>query len=236
MKELTLDKISSDPGGTAANIAPPLTLDDETGDSYDNSPSFIAHAFRSRPRGHGWLSHYSNDLFAAGPVAPPIDQSFVTRSDASETKEKPVQRRKSSNSNSPMARYSSVPGVASRSLDEPLPPIIVEDPSDTVSLKQAQKAAAARKSQEQEGVRFEELEEKVEESLKAMLSKALEKADTAVRLDNAQDFQGAWSAYRETCDRLRQVVLRTKRSEDKKKLEAMVGLHQEIPSTSCTDH
>lgn len=60
-------------------------------------------------------------------------------------------------------------------------------------------------------------------SQKAMLSKALQKANTAVQLDNAQNFQGARSAYREACDLLHQVLLRTAGDEDKKKLEAIVS-------------
>lgn len=58
-------------------------------------------------------------------------------------------------------------------------------------------------------------------SQKAMLSKALQKANTAVQLDNAQNFQGARSSYREACDLLHQVLLRTAGDEDKKKLEAI---------------
>lgn len=228
LKGLTLNEMSSDPGGTTADISPSSPLGGKPGDSYDDSPNFDTNDFESGDR---WFPLFSNDF------QPPVDQPIVTKSDTSEIIGKPVQRRKSSNSNSSMGRYSSISGVASRSLDEPLPPIIVEDPNDAVSLKQArERVEAARKSQEQKAVEFEELEEKIEESWKAMLPKALEKAHTAVRLDNAEDFQGAWSAYRETCDWLRLIMLRTKTSEDKKKLEALVGLHQELPSTSCTDH
>lgn len=63
-------------------------------------------------------------------------------------------------------------------------------------------------------------------SQKAMLSKALQKANTAVQLDNAQNFQGARSSYREACDLLHQVLMRTAGDEDKKKLEAIVSSHQ----------
>ncbi|KUI58422.1 hypothetical protein VP1G_05735 [Cytospora mali] len=58
-------------------------------------------------------------------------------------------------------------------------------------------------------------------SQKAMLSKALQKANTAVQLDNAQNFEGARSAYQEACDLLHQVLLRTAGDEDKKKLDAI---------------
>lgn len=65
-----------------------------------------------------------------------------------------------------------------------------------------------------------------EKAHQAMLSKALKKADTAVELDNAQDFQGARSAYQEAWNMLQQVVIRMKGDEEKTRLEAMVSLHQ----------
>ncbi|KAJ6443557.1 Translation factor GUF1 [Purpureocillium lavendulum] len=58
-------------------------------------------------------------------------------------------------------------------------------------------------------------------SQKAMLSRALQKANTAVQLDNAQNFEGARLAYAEACDLLQQVLLRTSGDDDQKKLEAI---------------
>ena len=60
-------------------------------------------------------------------------------------------------------------------------------------------------------------------SQKAMLSKALQKANTAVLLDNAQNFDGAMQAYSEACALLQQVMLRSSGDEDKRKLEAIVS-------------
>ncbi|CAM1501142.1 Fc.00g103040.m01.CDS01 [Cosmosporella sp. VM-42] len=58
-------------------------------------------------------------------------------------------------------------------------------------------------------------------SQKAMLSRALQKANTAVQLDNAQNFEGARQAYAEACNLLQQVLQRTSGDEDKRKLEAI---------------
>ncbi|KAM3548385.1 hypothetical protein MY1884_009204 [Beauveria asiatica] len=58
-------------------------------------------------------------------------------------------------------------------------------------------------------------------SQKAMLSCALQKANTAVQLDNAQNLEGARIAYAEACDLLQQVLRRTSGDEDKRKLEAI---------------
>lgn len=60
-------------------------------------------------------------------------------------------------------------------------------------------------------------------SQKAMLSKALQKANTAVLLDNAQNFEGAMQAYSEACTLLQQVMLRSSGDEDRRKLEAIVS-------------
>lgn len=60
-------------------------------------------------------------------------------------------------------------------------------------------------------------------SQKTMLSKALQKANTAVLLDNAQNFEGAVEAYADACQLLQQVMLRSAGDDDKKKLEAIVS-------------
>jgi tetrahydromethanopterin S-methyltransferase subunit B len=44
---------------------------------------------------------------------------------------------------------------------KPLPPIIVEDPNDTVAMKRARNTLAARKSRQRKIQRFEELEDKI---------------------------------------------------------------------------
>ncbi|KAI1987382.1 hypothetical protein LOZ53_004132 [Ophidiomyces ophidiicola] len=64
-------------------------------------------------------------------------------------------------------------------------------------------------------------------SQKSMLSRALQKANTAVLLDNAANFEGAIDAYSDACDLLHQVMRRTNGAEEKQKLE-------EIRSTYTT--
>ncbi|KAK3316843.1 hypothetical protein B0H66DRAFT_479462 [Apodospora peruviana] len=62
-------------------------------------------------------------------------------------------------------------------------------------------------------------------SQRTMLSKALQKANTAVELDNAQNTEGARRAYSEACNLLQQVLERTSAEEDRKKLEAIYTLY-----------
>ncbi|KKY31031.1 putative bzip transcription factor [Diaporthe ampelina] len=131
----------------------------EFNDSCDVSPNFGSSDFDN---GDNWFSLFPDQTpVAAAPAAPAVDQSPATKSDDFETVEKPAPRRKSSNSNSPSGRHSSVSGVGSRRRDKPLPPIIVEDPNDTVAMKRARNTLAARKSRERKAVKFEELEEKI---------------------------------------------------------------------------
>lgn len=61
------------------------------------------------------------------------------------------------------------------------------------------------------------------QSQKAMLGFALEKAHTAVTLDNAGNLEGAMEAYRDACALLSQVMNRTGGDNDRSKLQAIVS-------------
>ena len=63
-----------------------------------------------------------------------------------------------------------------------------------------------------------------------MLAKALQKANTAVVLDNAQNFEGAIASYGDACKLLQSVMERSSGEEDRKKLEAIVSLHLALES------
>ncbi|MCJ1285661.1 hypothetical protein MMC26_005002 [Xylographa opegraphella] len=58
-------------------------------------------------------------------------------------------------------------------------------------------------------------------SQKTMLSKALQKANHAVLLDHAANFEGAVAAYDDACDLLQQVMIRSSGEDDRRKLEAI---------------
>jgi hypothetical protein len=62
-----------------------------------------------------------------------------------------------------------------------------------------------------------------EPSQKIMLSKALQKANHAVLLDSAQNVEGAVAAYKDACDLLQQVMIRSSTDDDRRKLEVIVG-------------
>ncbi|KAF2809496.1 kinase-like protein [Mytilinidion resinicola] len=56
---------------------------------------------------------------------------------------------------------------------------------------------------------------------KGQLSRALAKANTAVLLDNAQNFEGALEAYDEACGLLKQIMISSSVDENRRKLEAI---------------
>lgn len=61
------------------------------------------------------------------------------------------------------------------------------------------------------------------QSAKVMLSSALQKANTAVTLDNAENYEGAMEAYGDACVLLGQVMMRAGADDDRRKLQAIVS-------------
>lgn len=58
-------------------------------------------------------------------------------------------------------RQSAISGVVTRRRDKPLPPIIVDDPTDVVAMKRARNTLAARKSRQRKAERLDELESRI---------------------------------------------------------------------------
>ena len=65
-------------------------------------------------------------------------------------------------------------------------------------------------------------------SQKALLSKALAKANHAVVLDGKQNVEGAILAYGDACNLLRQVMVRSPGEDDRRKLEAVVSSNPSV--------
>ena len=68
--------------------------------------------------------------------------------------------------------------------------------------------------------------ERRERDKKVMLSRALQKANMAVKLDHVQNFEGAIEAYEDACRLLHQVLERSSGDEDKRKLASIVSEFQ----------
>lgn len=107
-------------------------------------------------------------------------------------------------------------------------PVAVKSQSRMMSSSNQERAqyasSASREEPEHRSRRdgdYRRTRERTEKDKKAMLSKALQKANTAVLLDNAQNYEGALEAYGDACDLLGQVMHRTSGDDDKRKLDAI---------------
>lgn len=135
----------------------------EFGDTYDVSPSFGSGDFDTGST-DAWFPLFPQANPRPAVVEKPVsvEHSPASKSDDLEEVASALgHRRKSSATSPPASRPSSIAGVGSRRRDKPLPPIIVEDPSDTVAMKRARNTLAARKSRERKAARLDELEEKI---------------------------------------------------------------------------
>jgi hypothetical protein len=65
------------------------------------------------------------------------------------------------NHSTPVETQPSVLSAASRKREKPLPPIIVEDPNDTIAMKRARNTLAARESRQRKMEQFEKLGEHI---------------------------------------------------------------------------
>jgi hypothetical protein len=163
---LVHDPFMSAPNSSAltALTSPSIYNESPDFDCYDVSPSFGSGDFDAGS-GDAWFPLFPqanprSDLLqkaaeAEGSPASKSDDLDVTEATSGH------QRRKSSANSPPSGRHSSVAGVNSRRRDKPLPPIVVEDPSDTIAMKRARNTLAARKSRERKAARLDELEEKI---------------------------------------------------------------------------
>jgi len=161
---LLQEPFMSAPNSTAlTTLTSPSVYNESPGyDSYDVSPNFGTSDFDPNA-GDVWFPLFPQDN-TAQQMAPPVagDQSPEEKSDDLEVVEPTSSRRKSGNSHSPpTGRHSSISGVNSRRRDKPLPPIVVDNPTDVVAMKRARNTLAARKSRERKAQRLEDLEEKI---------------------------------------------------------------------------
>ncbi|KAK8121094.1 putative cross-pathway control protein [Apiospora kogelbergensis] len=159
------DLLISAPNSTAfTNLTSPSFSNESPDyiDSFDVSPNFGSNDFDSGAS-DPWYPLFPQETTVADTFsAPALDESPIDKAEDLEVVEPaPQPRRKSGNSPPAHGRHSSVSGVNARRRDKPLPPIIIDDPSDTTALKRARNTLAARKSRERKAQRFDELEEKI---------------------------------------------------------------------------
>ncbi|RYO79096.1 hypothetical protein DL766_003270 [Monosporascus sp. MC13-8B] len=157
-QDLFRDFTSAPNSTTLTNLTSPSLYNESPAfDSLDVSPAFDVGDFGSNT--DPWFPLFPPDNTAVSIAA--ADQSPAQQTEELEVVEKPPRRKSSNSPTTSHGRHSSVSGVNSRRRDKPLPPIIVDDPSDTVAMKRARNTLAARKSRERKAQRLEDLEEKI---------------------------------------------------------------------------
>ncbi|KAF4122158.1 Basic region leucine zipper [Geosmithia morbida] len=164
---LVADSFISAPNSSALTaLTSPSINESPDFDSYDVSPNFGSADFEYPPTDNWYPLFPPTD--AGIPEQPKkVETSPTERSDdldAAELRSISSARRKSGTSPTTTTgapRHSSVSGVNARKRDKPLPPIIIDDPSDTTAMKRARNTLAARKSRERKAQRLDELEDKI---------------------------------------------------------------------------
>lgn len=98
------------------------------------------------------------------------------------------------------------------------------DPQDRVSLRRNRSVSdSGSRAEDGNGTTPPHTTDPRERDRKTMLSRALQKANTAVMLDNVQNYEGAIEAYKDACRLLQQVMLRSTEEEDRRKLDSIVS-------------
>jgi len=144
-------------------LTSPSTYNDspEYTDNFDVSPFVGNNGDLDQALGDPWYPLFPQDdqvehsQLSQSPLLP--EEEF----EVSEQLRSANSRRRSGTGTSPTGTHASVSGVAARKRDKPLPPIIVEDPNDTIAMKRARNTLAARKSRQRKMQRFDELEERI---------------------------------------------------------------------------
>jgi general control protein GCN4 len=158
---LVQDLFASAPNSTAfTNLTSPSTYNEspEYTDNFDVSPFVGNGDLDSALSGDPWFPLFPQEDQA---VKPQPNESPLLPEEELEVSEQLRSNTRRRSGSSPTGTHSSTSGVNSRRRDKPLPPIIVEDASDTVAMKRARNTLAARKSRQRKMQRFDELEDKI---------------------------------------------------------------------------
>jgi hypothetical protein len=152
----------SAPNSAALTHLTSPSLYESPSDPYETSPLFDANDVDPIPGQEQWYSLFPKN--ESSEDSPPVRAEDL---DEPATSAGGSTRRKSSPGQSGLSRgnskHSTVSGVGARKRNSPLPPIVVDDPSDTVALKRARNTLAARKSRARKMEKFEELEGRIAE-------------------------------------------------------------------------
>jgi len=167
---LVRESFVSAPGSNAlTNLTSPSVYDQspEFNDTFDVSPHFGSSDFdvdtAASSAADQWYPLFPSDVTQT--VNPSVSPAAAAATMERNPSASSLPQRKSGNDASPPqrghGRHSSISGVNSRRRDKPLPPIVIDDPSDQTAMKRARNTLAARKSRDRKARRFEDLESEI---------------------------------------------------------------------------
>ncbi|KAH7040303.1 uncharacterized protein B0I36DRAFT_310421 [Microdochium trichocladiopsis] len=163
-QDLFVRELPSAPGSTAfTNLTSPSLYNGSPDfDGFDVSPNFGHTDFDlSAGSTDAWFPLFPQDSAMTEAALAAIDQSPIVQNLDVESASQPRRKSGTSPTSAGHGRHSSVSGVNSRRRDKPLPPIVVDDPSDNIAMKRARNTLAARKSRERKAQKLEDLEDKI---------------------------------------------------------------------------
>jgi general control protein GCN4 len=162
-QDLLANPYSAPNSSALTNLTSPSTYNEspEYNGDFDVSPFIGNGDLDSALNGDPWYPLFPQDEQADGLTSQPDQSPLLPEEELEVSEHLRNSRRRSGTTSSPTGQHSSVSGIASRKRDKPLPPIIVEDPNDTVAMKRARNTLAARKSRQRKMQRFDELEDRI---------------------------------------------------------------------------
>lgn len=157
------DLTFSAPNSTAfTNLtSPSLYNESPMFDDFDASPLFQNDTADVSGGGDSWFPLFPDAAQETATKAAPVEESLLDQSEEMEVSQQ-LRKKCRRESSSPKGASASAGVAAARKRTSPLPPIVVEDPSDTVAIKRARNTLAARKSRQKKMERFDELEGEIE--------------------------------------------------------------------------
>lgn len=159
---LVHDPYMSAPNSTALTALTSPSIYNESpdfNDSFNMSPNLEGGDI-DNGTGDAWFPLFPADvsLDMAG-----SDRSFNQDTSNQASLESATRHKKRKSGGASPSRQSSGSGVGSRRREKPLPPIVIDDPSDVIAMKRARNTLAARKSRERKAQRLDELEDRIAE-------------------------------------------------------------------------
>lgn len=170
-QDLLRDPFGSAPPSTAfTNLTSPSTYNEspEYTDNFDVSP-FVGnnHNMEDQLAGDPWYPLFPQDdqmeqpqKSVDVPESPLLPEEELEI--AAHLRSTSGARRRSTQGSPPTGTQTAINGINARKRDKPLPPIVVDDPNDTIAMKRARNTLAARKSRQRKMQKMEELEDRID--------------------------------------------------------------------------